>query len=74
MLEQILKQIGREELLNENGDSDLFAAGLIDSMDVMELVEAIEKVSGKALDASYIDIENFKSLNALKSMLERAFV
>ena len=50
-------------------DTDLFAAGL-DSMAIMQLLIAIDMKLGKAITVREVTRENFKSPQAILSLLE----
>ena len=50
-------------------DTDLFAAGL-DSMAIMQLLIGIEMRLGKAIPVHVVTRENFKSPQAILSLLE----
>jgi len=50
-------------------DTDLFTAGL-DSMAIMQLLIAIEMRLGKAIPVREVTRENFKSPQAILSLLE----
>ena len=68
----ILLEILRETLDPEIAmemDTDLFAAGL-DSMAIMQLLIGIEMRLGKAIPVREVTRENFKSPQAILSLLE----
>jgi acyl carrier protein len=48
----------------------LLANGVIDSLDIIALVGAIEKKYGKKLDIKYIQAENFINFTTLKAMID----
>lgn len=52
-------------------DEDIFAAGRVTSLFAMELVVFIEERIGIRLDDEDLDRENFKSINAMASLIER---
>lgn len=51
-------------------DDNLFNKGLLDSMEVLELVHFLEEGLGIELDPDDISEENFKSVNAICAMAE----
>ena len=64
------------EILAEQGKSaapndQLIGSGILDSLDMLDLVEAIEQHFGIALDQSLINLENFGSLTQIASLIER---
>lgn len=70
-VKKLLAMIGKENI--DENSTNLLGSGILDSLDVMSLVEAIEQKYGKALDAKYIEIENFQSLEAIRKMIKMAF-
>jgi len=53
-------------------DADLWESGVIDSLAVMELVEALEQRFSVVFDADHLRKENFRSVAAIGALLERA--
>ena len=53
------------------GDDNLFNAGLLDSMGVLDLVYHIEEKMGVQIDPEDISEENFKTIDAIASLTER---
>lgn len=70
-VKKLLAMIGKENI--DENSTNLLGSGILDSLDVMSLVEAIEQKYGKALDTKYIEIENFQSLEAIRKMIKMAF-
>lgn len=70
-VKELFSQIGRDDV--SQADSALVSGGIIDSMDIMALVDAIEKRYKKMLDARYIDVQNFESFASISAMLKEAF-
>lgn len=70
-IKELFSEIGRDDVSAD--DSSLVSSGVIDSMDIMALVEVIEKRHKKMLDAKFIDLQNFESFSAISDMLKRAF-
>ncbi|QCD44605.1 acyl carrier protein [Campylobacter mucosalis] len=70
-VKEIFVSIGRDDI-NESMGS-LLSCGVIDSMDIMALVSAIENRYKKSLDAQFITRDSFESFEAIKDMIDRAF-
>ncbi len=51
-------------------DEDLFASGLVNSLFAMQLVLFVEKEFGIQVANQDLDIENFKSLNAIVGFVD----
>lgn len=47
-------------------DEDLIAARLVDSLSFVEFVFTIEEASGTEIDTENIDLEDFRTLNAIE--------
>lgn len=52
-------------------DEDIFASGFINSMFAMQLVMFVEKEFQIAVDNEDLEIENFSTIAALASLVER---
>lgn len=52
-------------------DEDFFALGFINSLFAMQLVLFVEKETGVALENEELALDNFKSIDALVSLIER---
>ena len=52
-------------------DLDLFASGMVNSLFAMQLVLFVEKEYGFKVENDDLDIENFKSLNAIDAFIKR---
>jgi len=64
-----------KEFLNMRGfdvseDDELIESGVIDSMDIVELVVYIEEKIGVKIDASVLLIDNFRNLNSICRLIE----
>ena len=68
-IQNFFKKIGKN--FDEN-TQDLVSKGLIDSVDIMNLVTEIEDFYGKELDFEFIQSENFENFKTIKIMLESA--
>ncbi|WP_026509889.1 phosphopantetheine-binding protein [Butyrivibrio sp. LC3010] len=71
MEERILKVIDgiNEEIRDYKGDN-LFEAGLLDSFQVIDLVNALEEEFDIEIDAKYVIEENFKTIEAIVSLMQ----
>lgn len=69
-IKELFEAIGKGNV-SEN-EKDLLSSGMIDSLDIMSLVNEIEKRYG-ALDMRFIEAENFENFASLKAMLDKAF-
>lgn len=52
-------------------DENIFTLGFVNSMFAMQLVLFIEKEFGIAIENEDLDLENFRSINAMVHLLER---
>ncbi len=53
-----------------DGDHDLFASGMVNSLFAMQLVLFVEKEYGIRVANEDLDYENFKSVNAIVGFIE----
>ncbi len=67
---EILKEI-KPEADFENCD-DFIDSSLLDSYEIVELVEALEDNFGVFIDGMEILPENFKSVDTIKALVERS--
>ena len=70
-IKQFFINIGKGNI-DENA-TNLVSDGLIDSLDIMRLINEIEKFYKQALDFDYIREENFESFESIEKMLKKAF-
>lgn len=70
LIKQFFQNINRSDI--DETMQHLVTEGLIDSIDIMALVSEIEKHYQKTLDADYINVENFESMESIKNMLNKA--
>ena len=68
VLVEIIHSIRPEIQFDADQDTDLF--GVLDSLDIILLVEEIEKRLGASIDADQIVPENFASLRTLETFIE----
>jgi methoxymalonate biosynthesis acyl carrier protein len=52
-------------------DEDIFASGIVNSLLAMQLVLFVEKEFGIAVEDEDLDLDNFRSVNALAGLVER---
>ncbi|HEU4889473.1 MAG TPA: phosphopantetheine-binding protein [Thermoanaerobaculia bacterium] len=52
-------------------DDDIFATGFVNSMFAMQLVSFVEMTFGIEIESDDLDIENFRSVNAICRLVER---
>ncbi|WP_096024698.1 phosphopantetheine-binding protein [Campylobacter lanienae] len=67
----LLNEIGRGDISDEN--LNLLDNGLIDSIDIIALVAAMQARYNKDLDAEFLSAENFQSISALDNMIKLAY-
>ena len=73
---QIVKDILRqkhEDFCYDN-DTNLIDAGILDSLEIVEMILEIENILGIEIDLELITLENFVSLDAIAEMLLRLTV
>lgn len=72
MEEKILEILGRidEGIISFEGD-DLLEAGVLDSFQIIELVESLEDAFDMEIDAEYVVAENFATKEAIIEMMRR---
>lgn len=71
-IKQFFINIDRADI--DENMQDLVSEDLIDSIDIMALVAEIEKFYKKPLKAEFITPENFESFQAIKNVIEQAFI
>lgn len=52
-------------------DEDIFATGYVNSMFAMQLVQFVEQTFGVTVDGEDLDIDNFRSIDALAGFVQR---
>lgn len=52
-------------------DEDIFALGFVNSLLAMQLVQFIEKEFGITVEDEDLDLDNFRSLNAIDALVEK---
>lgn len=56
----------------KNDDTDLLAAGLLDSFDIVNLVSRLEETFGVEIDPTDIVPENFRTISAIAVLMEHS--
>lgn len=62
----------RQDPRDLGDEIDLFAAGLLDSLGLLELVSAVEQRFGIALDFADLDLEQFSRIGDFAALVERS--
>ncbi|HEX2091036.1 MAG TPA: acyl carrier protein [Longimicrobiaceae bacterium] len=52
-------------------DEDIFASGFVNSMFAMQLVNFVEQTFGIVVENEDLEIDNFRSVNAIAALVER---
>lgn len=52
-------------------DEDIFAAGFVNSMFAMQLVQFVEGEFGITVDSEDLELDNFRSVSSLAAFVER---
>lgn len=52
-------------------DEDIFASGFVNSMFAMQLVQFVEEAFGVVCESEDLEIDNFRSIDALSAFVER---
>ena len=50
---------------------DIFATGYVNSMFAMQLVQFVEQTFGIAIESDDLEIDNFRSVDAIGALVER---
>ncbi|HEV2150486.1 MAG TPA: acyl carrier protein [Longimicrobiaceae bacterium] len=69
---RIREFIGRHVRGHElQDDEDIFATGFVNSMFAMQLVQFVEQAFGITVENEDLEIDNFRSVNAIAALVER---
>ena len=70
MRERIIKAVGRvsEDAVIFDGD-DMLAAGIIDSFEVLDIVDELESEFGVDINPEFIIDDYFRNINAIISLM-----
>ncbi|MCW1322242.1 acyl carrier protein [Campylobacter jejuni] len=71
LVKQFFINIDRADI-DENMEN-LLSEDIIDSIDIMSLVDEIEKFYKKPLKAEFIKAENFENFKTIQDMINQAF-
>ena len=52
-------------------DEDIFATGYVNSMFAMQLVQFVEGEFGILVEAEDLELDNFRTVNAIAALIER---
>lgn len=52
-------------------DEDIFALGFVNSLLAMQLVQFLEKEFGISVDDEDLDLDNFRTIDAMNALVER---
>lgn len=70
--QQIREFVSRFVRGHELGDGeDIFATGFVNSMFAMQLVQFVETTFGITVESEDLDIDNFRSIDAIAALVER---
>jgi methoxymalonate biosynthesis acyl carrier protein len=70
--QQIREFVSRFVRGHELGDGeDIFATGFVNSMFAMQLVQFVETTFGITVESDDLDIDNFRSIDAIAALVER---
>ncbi len=70
-IKKIFENIGRSDI--DENMQNLVQNGIIDSLDVLNLVNEIEKYYEKELDSDFIEVNNFENFESIEKMIKKAF-
>lgn len=70
--QQIREFVGRHIRNHQLADTDdLFATGFVNSMFAMQLVQFVESQFGVTVESDDMDIDNFRSIEAIAGLVAR---
>lgn len=73
-LQALVKSLGPGSRPSEVlADTDLFAAGILDSLSIVQFVTLIEKKFSITFNYNDIRFENFRTLELLKTLLQKSY-
>lgn len=71
-IRSFIAQRAQQEMRDIEETSDLFAAGLLDSLGLLELVTAIEQRFAVTIDFAELDVEQFSRIGDFAALVGRA--
>lgn len=69
IINEIKKHITKDNKYQININDNLFEAGYLDSMGILEVISIIEKKSGKEFDPEVFIADNFKTLKDIENLI-----
>lgn len=72
-LKASLAKVSPRDVQGVTEDLNLFTHGYLDSLLLMKFILALEADFGLSFDLLHVQLDNFKNLSALKSLLEREY-
>jgi methoxymalonate biosynthesis acyl carrier protein len=70
--QQVREFVSRFVRGHDLGDGeDIFATGFVNSMFAMQLVNFVEQTFGVTVESDDLDIDNFRSIDAIAALVER---
>ena len=68
-IREFLSRFFRDHKLAD--DEDIFATGYVNSMFAMQLVQFVESTFGIAVESDDLEMDNFRTANAIAALVER---
>jgi acyl carrier protein len=68
-IKEFLARFFRSHELSDG--EDIFALGFVNSLLAMQLVNFVEKEFGVAIEDEDLDLDNFRTINAIDALVER---
>lgn len=56
--------------INWREEGDLIAKGLLDSIDIINIITELEKEFSVEIGMDYLEVDNFESIGAIQKMLD----
>ncbi len=70
-IKKLFENIGRSDI--DENMQNLVKDGIIDSLDILNLINEIEKFYEKELDSDFIEVNNFENFENIEKMIKKAF-
>ncbi|EOI6144713.1 acyl carrier protein [Campylobacter coli] len=70
-VKKMFENIGRSDI--DENMQNLVQNGIIDSLDILNLINEIEKFYEKELDSDFIEVNNFENFENIEKMIKKAF-
>ena len=68
-MRSFLSQTFRDDVLRD--DDDIFESGMVNSLFAMQIVEFVESEFHISVDEDDLEVDNFRSLDAIAAFIER---